>query len=181
MLQSRYSDRPGARKEAEDEQRHLTAEKTKLTNQRKKLLDAIYTGAVPMDLIAGEQQRITDQLTTIEGRLNAATTELDVIETNLTRALDLARDCYTAYAAAEPRLRRLFNQAFFTHLYIDEDGIHGEYAEPFATLLDDNVLDAGRAIQENGGHGAPSMAETLNRIADNDANAKTPGALGAFG
>nr|BFF20313.1 hypothetical protein GCM10025730_38340 [Promicromonospora thailandica] len=169
------------RKEAEDEQRHLAAEKIKLNNQRKKLLDAIYTGAVPMDLIAGEQQRITDQLTAIEARLNAAATTLNVINANLARALDLARDCYAAYVEAEPRLRRLFNQAFFTHLYIDEASIQGEYAEPFATLLADNVLDVGRVIEEKNGQGAPSMAEVLDNIADNEANANTPGALGATG
>jgi site-specific DNA recombinase len=132
------------RKEAEDEHKQLVAEKAKLTAQRQKLLEAIYSGAVPMDLIAGEQQRITDQLTAIERRLGAATATFDAIETNFMRALDLARDRHAAYRAADPQLRRLFNQAFFTHLMIDDDGVHSEYAEPFDTLLDGEVLDAGR-------------------------------------
>ena len=100
-----------------------------------------------MDLIVTEQQRITSQLAGIEVRLSVTTATFNEIEANLARALNLARDCHAAYLAADPQVRRLFNQAFFTHLYIDDDGLHGEYAEPFGTLLDPDVLDAGRAIQ----------------------------------
>ncbi|MGH3630851.1 MAG: recombinase family protein [Sciscionella sp.] len=121
--------------EAAAEQRHLEREKQALTMQRQKLLEAIYSGAVPMDLIAGEQERITSRLATIDQRLGATATEFAVIETNLARALDLAEDCHTAYLSAEPALRRLFNQAFFTRLYIDQDGVRGELAEPFDVLL----------------------------------------------
>jgi hypothetical protein len=74
---------------------------------------------------------------------------------------DLARDCHAAYPAAEPHLRRLFNQAFFTHLYIDDDGVRHDYAEPFDTLLGDDVLDAGRAIQADPGAGQITMADLL--------------------
>ena len=107
----------------------------------------MHSGAVPLDLIAGEQERIISQLTSIEERLNATTAEFDKIEGNLTAALDLARDCHAAYLSADSQLRRLFNQAFFTHLMIEEDGIRSEYAEPFDVLLSEDVLDAGRAIQ----------------------------------
>ncbi|MGH4007735.1 MAG: recombinase family protein [Pseudonocardiaceae bacterium] len=135
------------RHEAESEHKHLASEKAKLTTQRRKLVEAIYSGAMPLDLIATEQQRITSQLAGIEERLSATTAKFDEIEANLARALDLARDCHAAYLAADPQLRRLFNQAFFTHLYIDDDGLHSDYAEPFDTLLDPGTLDAGRAIQ----------------------------------
>ncbi|WKX09964.1 recombinase family protein [Streptomyces sp. NL15-2K] len=164
------------RKEAEDEHKQLVAEKAKLTAQRQKLLEAIYSGAVPMDLIASEQQRITDQLTAIEARLGAATATFDAIEANLTRALDLARDCHAAYLASDPQLRRLFNQAFFTHLMIDEDGVHSEYAEPFDTLLDGDVLDAGRAALADRAEGQAKLREVLERPASS-ANKKTPSTL----
>jgi site-specific DNA recombinase len=168
------------RKQAEAEHRHLVTEKTKLTNQRQKLLEAIYRQAVPLDLIAGEQQRIADQLTTIEARLTAATTEFHRIEANLTRALDLARDCHGAYLMAGPYIRRLFNQAFFTHLYIDEDDVHGEYAPPFDTLLADPVREAGQAIQDDPEQGHSMMQTVLSRIVTLT-NTKIPGALRAAG
>lgn len=161
------------RKEAEDQHRHLVSEKTKLTTQRQKLLEAIYSGVVPMDLIASEQQRITEQLTAIEERLGAATAAFDTIEANLTRALDLARDCHAAYLAAGPFLRRLFNQAFFTHLVIDEDGVHSEYAEPFDTLLGGDVLDAGRTALTDRAEGQVRLREVLERSASST-NKETP-------
>jgi uncharacterized membrane-anchored protein YhcB (DUF1043 family) len=141
--------------------KQLSSEKAKLTTQRHKLVEAIYSGAMPLDLIASEQQRISSQLATVEERVNATTATFDEIEANLATALDLARDCHAAYLAAEPHLRRLFNQAFFTHLYIDDDGVRHDYAEPFDTLLGDDVLDAGRAIQADPGAGQITMADLL--------------------
>ena len=50
--------------------------------------------------------------------------------------MTLARDCQSAYLTAPPKERRLFNQAFFTKLYIDdEDTIRSELAPPFNVLL----------------------------------------------
>lgn len=123
-------------KEAQQAQHQLERKRANLLAQRQKLLDAIYAGAVPLDMIATEQDRISTQLTTIEQRLSATKTEIHSIEANLTRALDLAQDCHYAYLTASPHVRRLFNQAFFTHLYIDEEGIHAELAEPFDVLLE---------------------------------------------
>ncbi len=127
-----------------------------------------------MDLIAGEQERITS----IEERLSATSAEFDAIEANLAAALDLACDCHAAYLAAGAQLRRLFNQAFFTHLYIDEEGVHSQYAPPFDTLLDHGVLDAGRAIQVDARAGRFTMADILRRPHSNE---QTPRALGATG
>jgi len=135
---------------------------------------------MPLDLIATEQQRITSQLVSIEQRLSATMAKFDEIEANLARALDLARDCHAAYLAADPQLRRLFNQAFFTHLYIDDDGLHSDYAEPFDTLLDPDTLDAGRTIQAGREAGQITMADILRRPATST-NDKTPRALRATG
>ena len=169
------------RTEAESEHKQLAAEKAKLTGQRKKLMEAIYSGAVPLDLIAGEQERISSQLTAIEQRINTTTATFEEIEANLATALDLARDCHAAYLAAEPRLRRLFNQAFFTHLYIDDDGVHSEYAEPFDVLLGGGVLEAGRAIQADREAGLTTMAEVLGRLVSHEDDKKAPRALRAAG
>ena len=65
------------RQEAAAEHKHLSGEKAKLTAQRQKLMEAIYSGAVPLDMIASEQERISSQLAGIEQRLGAATAEFD--------------------------------------------------------------------------------------------------------
>ncbi len=55
-------------------------------------------------------------------RLVACNKEFGQIEENLNVALELASDCLEAYRQASPTVRRLFNQAFFTQLLIDDDG-----------------------------------------------------------
>jgi hypothetical protein len=55
-------------------------------------------------------------------------------EQNLDAALSLALDVQAAYIDAPPSLRRRFNRAFFTKIYIDEDGtVRADLAEPFGT------------------------------------------------
>jgi hypothetical protein len=129
-------------------------------------VEAIYSGAMPLDLIAsGNSASSVSSLAS----LSTTTAKFDEIEANLATALDLARDCHAAYPAADPQLRRLFDQAFFTHRYIDDAGAHGECAEPF-----DVLLDAGRAIQANRPTGLVTMADILGRPATST-NDKTPG------
>lgn len=168
------------RSEAERERKHLSGERAALMARREKLVEAIYTGAIPMDLIAGEQQRISEQLASIEQRLAGAAAEFDRIEANLTAALDLARDCHGAYRAAGPFLRRLFNQAFFTHLYIDDGGVRGTLAEPFDVLLGEEVLGRGRVALSRGAETLADAAAS-GEGASVDPNEKTPRALGAAG
>jgi hypothetical protein len=58
-----------------------------------------------------------------------------LVEINLTRALDLVSDCQAAYRSAPPLIRRLFNQVFFKKLYVEDESIRSELAEPFDLLL----------------------------------------------
>lgn len=98
-----------------------------------------------MDMIATEQERISTALDAVEKRLASAHEAFATLEANLSTALDLARDCHRAYLEASPQVRRLFNQAFFTKLMIDdEDEVQQVYAEPFAALLDKKVRSAAR-------------------------------------
>ena len=84
-----------------------------------------------------EQERITRELDNARGRLAAISLEYQTIEDNLNHALRLARDSHAAYKLATPKMRRLFNQAFFEKIYISDDGeVTHRFAEPFRTLLD---------------------------------------------
>jgi site-specific DNA recombinase len=98
-------------------------------------LEAHYAGAVPLELLKTEQSRIARQLGAIDERLSALAVEFDKIEGALRMALDYAVKCHRGYLRAQPQERRMYNQAFFTKIYVDEDQVDVELAEPFKTLL----------------------------------------------
>ncbi len=98
-----------------------TAQRMDLTAQRQKLLEAHYAGAIPLDLLKNEQDRIGSQLGRIQEQLAMTDTNYEQARATLADTLDLTRDCHTAYLEADDNTRRLFNQAFFTKIYIDED------------------------------------------------------------
>jgi site-specific DNA recombinase len=111
-----------------------------LRSEQQKLLDAHYADAIPLDLLKTEQSRITTEVITAKTRLTDIDCNFAIAEANLARALVLARDCETAYQEASDKVRRQFNQVFFKRLLIDDEyHVIGELAEPFETLLGDEV------------------------------------------
>ena len=87
-----------------------------------------------------EQARITTEVITAKARLAVIDGDFATAETNLRKALALARDCEAAYSEASDKVRRQFNQIFFKRLLIDDQyQVIGELAEPFETLLGDEI------------------------------------------
>lgn len=82
------------RQQAESLQRELTEQQQRLVHERTRLLQAHYAGAVPLELLKTEQNRISSQLETIESRLEATVMRFDTIGANLKRALDFASSCH---------------------------------------------------------------------------------------
>ncbi len=147
------------RKEADAEKQVQALRVQRLSREREKLLQLHYAAAVPLDLFRQEQNRITSELENAKRQLAAVSVAFDVIEQNITRALDLAADCHAAYVAANPTVRRLFNQAFFDKLYVHDDGdVTHDLAEPFKILLDPGLTE--RLDMENEGHGTQSDAHS---------------------
>ena len=126
-----------ARTEAEVEQEDLHREQEKLLRERDKLMQAHYGGAIPLEVLKDEQDRITSAMNRIISQIKASSTHFDVVEGNLHIALDLLEDCATAYKSAPDHIKRLFNQAFFKRILVNPDlGIRAEFAPPFDNLLD---------------------------------------------
>lgn len=101
-----------------------------------KLLQAHLAGAVPLDLLGEQQERITRQLG--NARITLAQTEIDwsVVAANVDEACKLVTNVQEAYRKANPAVRRLFNQAIFESIAVDVDGaIYTRLAEPFADML----------------------------------------------
>ncbi|MFM7534730.1 MAG: recombinase family protein [Acidimicrobiales bacterium] len=128
-----------ASKEREAQARRIR----KLEDERSKLLDGYYAGAIPVDLMKREQTRITRELNHANERLDAMSAEFDVVEANLEQAVTLAANWHDAYMRATSTERRLLNQAIFEKLYVDEQGeIVHEYAEPFDLLLSEPMVSS---------------------------------------
>jgi DNA invertase Pin-like site-specific DNA recombinase len=119
-----------------DERRRQQERLRQLDDERVKLLHAHYAGAVPIDLLKREQDRITSDIAATTAALAATAFTAEQIETTIERAVAWAQSCHQAYLAASPVQRRLMNQAFFTRVLVTEDGITGwEYNQPFALLM----------------------------------------------
>ena len=140
------------RSETDTERENLTTQRTQLQRQQAKLLEAHYAGAIPIDLLGREQERLTRELTKVTARLDALTADLDEIDQLVALALDLdeidqlvalaldlAESCGDTYAAAPDHLKRQLNQALFTQLRVttNPDGIEIEpdFEPPFGVLF----------------------------------------------
>ncbi|TQF73363.1 recombinase family protein [Rhodococcus spelaei] len=161
-------DLQSTRDSAEAEQRDLTTQKERLTNERARLLQAHYAGAVPLDLLKTEQDRIARHLANIEDRLVVTGVEFETIEQNLRTALAYASNCYKGYLVAGHHVRRLYNQAFFERIFVDDDQVRVELSEPFSTLMGGEIASSARRYAESlatnsRDEGAPSLTDILSR------------------
>jgi site-specific DNA recombinase len=132
----------GMRQHAEQDVKRQQQRLAKLADERTKLLHAYYQGAIPIDLLHQEQQRISTQTTSAEAQLQTAQRSATDVQATLQKALDLLANCPDAYAKAPGHLRRQWNQALFLRLLVhDQDIQQAEIAEPFATLATPNLAN----------------------------------------
>jgi site-specific DNA recombinase len=96
----------GLREQAKAEAARQRRRLAKLNEEREKLLHAYYAGAVPVDLLRTEQDRLASEARHAERHLKAAEASLGDIADTLDKALDLLADCQRAYVAAPGHLRR---------------------------------------------------------------------------
>ena len=104
----------------------LTTRQQQLEDQRHKLLEAHYAGAIPLDLLKKEQDQLTSGILAIQRELDGYTADAALVDQHLTQALDLLEDCQRLYLAAPDRLKKLLNQVFFERILVnpavDENG-----------------------------------------------------------
>ena len=114
----------------------LKKEKEKLEHKRKKLLEAHYCDAIPLDLLKSEQATITKALASIEHEIAVHNSAYAELYDSLVLALDLIEDCGHTYRLADDTTKRLLNQAIFKGFYIHSDSlITAELAEPYDQIL----------------------------------------------
>jgi site-specific DNA recombinase len=108
----------------------------RLANERDKLLRAYYADAIDVETLKREQTRINAEVAEAEAQLAADGEKLNQAREVIDLALNLAKDCAASYRKARPEVRKMWNQAFFREIVVDDGNvIRIEYEEPFATLL----------------------------------------------
>ena len=80
--------------------RSLTVRRTNLEDERRRLLQAHYAGAVPLELLKEEQDRLGRELVGIQRQLDAYQADAKLVRAHVEQALDLLEDCYRLYMAA---------------------------------------------------------------------------------
>ncbi|WP_073845002.1 recombinase family protein [Amycolatopsis sp. CB00013] len=156
-------------RDAQAEESRLVVTRKKLTAKREKLVEAVYNGAMPMDLIAREQEAIGRQLAEVESRLGAFRETSDQLETHLDAIFKILGSCHAVYLAADLRQRRLLNQSLFQALYVSEDHVRADYAAPFDMVLAPEFLAEAEKVVEvrRVRHGAPADALTRSFALEN--------------
>ena len=99
--------------------RSLTVRRTNLEDERRRLLQAHYGGAVPLELLKEEQDRLGRELAGIQRQLDAYQADAKLMRAHVEQALDLLEDCYRLYMAAPDHLRKQLNQVFFERVLVN--------------------------------------------------------------
>ncbi len=114
----------------------------RLQDERQKLLDGYYAGAIPLDLLKSEQNRIQSRLEAAEAAVARSSARFEAITANLASALQMTGSWHRAYLAASDKERRLLNRAIFEKMYVTYEGeVTHDFAEPFRALLSRPVVE----------------------------------------
>ena len=125
---------------ARHERQGYQHERDGLLGERKKLLQAHYAGAIPLDLLGEEQERISRRLAFLEAQIEAGDIEYEQAQAHIDDCLALAGDCHAIYMSIDESPRLISNQTFFDRLIVlPKDGVIGEPGEPFNALFNPEV------------------------------------------
>ena len=117
--------------------KELTRRRDELEHEQKTLMRAHYAGAVPLNVLKSEHDRISTELDQITHQLDAQHRDYADARKHLDEALDLLENCAAIYSRCDDTNRRLCNQALFTKIYIDEDNtVRPEHTRAYEVLVD---------------------------------------------
>lgn len=126
-------------------------ERENLRDERRSLLHAHNAGAVPLDLLKEEQDRIARRLAFLDSRIDAGQVEYDQAKARLEDCLAFAGDVHAIYLSIGDSLRPICNQAFFDRINVYEldggDIVDADPGEPFDTPLDPSLHAAARTYE----------------------------------
>ncbi len=133
--------------------RSLTIRRTQIEDQRRQLLQAHYSGAIPLDLLKDEQERLSRELLSIQRQLNSYQADTTAVRQHLSQALDLLEDCHRLYQAAPDHLKKQLNQVFFEKVLvnpeIDEHGRVIREGEPKSGPMSDEKVKSAESVESD--------------------------------
>lgn len=148
---------------ADEEHTRQTKRLADLNDERTALLRAHLAGAVPLDLLKIEQDRIASEIAQTTAAIEAAATGTAERQAVLAKALELAHNCDKAYQSAPAKVRRGLNQTFFERLNVSRHGdVRPDMQSPFkeiAVLLGINEAAAATAIEGTEGDDLDEILE----------------------
>ena len=140
------------------------SEKTKLLDKRKKLLEAHFAGAIPLDLLKEQPDHIARRLAWLDTQLAVSQEVFDNANAHLDDVLLLCGYTHALYMSLDDNLRRVCNQAFFEKIRItDADTVTGAPHNGFSTVLHPGVQQA--AINASLPGDAPDLASFESTVA----------------
>ena len=160
------------RAEAEADRRVLQRRIQRLKDERQKLLDGYYAGAIPVDLLKSEQERIGRGTADTEKALRKLSVKFDRVEEIITRAMAWVDSLHLAYLAADEQVRRLLNQSIFKRVFIGPDGVvRVEYTDGIVDL----VVEDGQELVEQVGEASADKVVAVGEADEGHRNEIRPG------
>lgn len=124
------------RKEELSSQGNIRLEKDKIARKQKKLLEAHYADAIPLDLLKQEQATLERAMADIETRFSALEQNYMDVKKNLDMVLELATNTKRLYKIAPEHIKRMLNQVFFEKVLVHaHDDVKPEKTPIFEALL----------------------------------------------
>lgn len=143
------------KKDTQSEYDQLTEQKRQIKRQQQQLLQAHYAGAIPIDILKNEQDRLAKELVAVESRLGIFISDLAGAEKLIADMFELAENCAKAYIQAPDHIKRTFNQVFFDKVYVVHDQKNGD--TNLAPAFNPPLHLIYTMPAENDGQGAPSL------------------------
>ncbi|WP_170205955.1 recombinase family protein [Klugiella xanthotipulae] len=126
-------------KDVDEQRESLSSQKLDIERKQRKLLEAHYNDAIPIDMLREEQKRLDTELNTVTRHLDNLKTDVEETQRLIDMALELAEQSAEAYRSAPEQIRRLFNQIFFEKIEVymdqfDEHQVRAVLAPPFKEI-----------------------------------------------
>jgi site-specific DNA recombinase len=112
----------------------------KLERTRQKLIDAYLVEAIPVADLKQRQEALAVEQREAGRLIELASADVEIAEQRLEIALGLLEKCDRLYVGADEMVRRDLNQAFYSGLFVNKEGIvRAELNPPFAQLADCSI------------------------------------------
>lgn len=127
----------------EDEAKKARKRIVRLEAERRKLLQAHLAGAIPLELLKEEQDRIARELGQAGAELANTEVDWESVQAQVNGAIALIGQLYDLYLRSDSTIRRRINQACWDGFDVDAEGVvGGRMSDPMASLVAEDVIRA---------------------------------------